>query len=96
MIFFAAMRVLRWTAIASLATFLCGAGFYLVMRYVVGGYYIHTGTEIPLFVRMLIIFSGIFRQFAWALMPFAIVCWFIFFLIVHFIRGDKSQAASAS
>jgi hypothetical protein len=90
------MRPLRWTAIASLATFLCGAGFYLFMRYVVGGYYIHAGIEIPLFVRQLIIFSGILRRFAWALMPFAIVCWFIFFVIVHVIRGDRSQAASAS
>jgi hypothetical protein len=90
------MRVLRWTAIASLATFLCGAGFYLFMRYAVGGYYIHTGAEIPLFVRQLIIFSAIFRRFAWVLMPFAVVCWFIFFLIVRLIRGDRSQAASAS
>jgi hypothetical protein len=90
------MRPLRWTAIASLATFLCGAGFYLVMRYVVGEYYIHAGVDIPLFVRQLIIFSAIFRRFAWVLMSFAIVCWFIFFLIIQLIRGDKSQAASAS
>jgi hypothetical protein len=96
MIFFAAMRPLRWTAIASLATFLCGVAFCFVMRDMVGAYYVRAGTDIPLFVRQLIILARIFRRFAWVLVPFMTVCWFMVFVIVHLIRGNKSSATSAS
>lgn len=78
-----------------MGTFLCGAGFYFVMRYVVGEYYVRTGEYIPLFVRQLIIFSAISRRFWWALMPLVIVGCFVVSLVVYAIGGDKSQTAAA-
>ena len=57
--------------------------------------YVAHGWDMPLNFRIQVGISNLLIRFWWFLTPFFAVAWGIIFLIIHAIRGDRSQVASA-